>query len=250
MSTTDNLLLPLWVESQAQPHIPINESLVRLDGSLTASLTVDASAGGTITITATQMRNHGRFVLDGSPADDFTFELPAVRRFVVIRNISGRTATVRATGSPGQTVTLPDGAQVLAYATGSAGANLWVVAQHGGPLVGATLRDVREAVNALGNVDGATEVSLAAGNVATMTLVGDVTLSFTGVPAGVAVTLTLIIVQDGTGGNTVTWPGSVVWPGGIPPALPLAANADAMIVLVTVNGGSSWRGALAGAEFA
>jgi hypothetical protein len=70
------------------------------------------------------------------------------------------------------------------------------------------------------------------------------------VPAGVAVTLTLIIVQDGTGGNTVTWPGSVVWPGGIPPALPLAANADAMIVLVTVNGGSSWRGALAGAEFA
>jgi hypothetical protein len=37
--------------------------------------------------------------------------------------------------------------------------------------------------------------------------------------------LTLILVQDGTGSRTATWPASVLWAGGTAPTLSTAANA-------------------------
>ena len=55
----------------------------------------------------------------------------------------------------------------------------------------------------------------------------DPTLTFTA-PAGVGNFL-LRVVQDGTGGRTVTWPASVKWPGGTAPTLSSGANAEDII---------------------
>lgn len=50
------------------------------------------------------------------------------------------------------------------------------------------------------------------------------------------------IIQDATGGWTVTWPVNVKWPGGTPPTITAAANSIDAIMLSTINGGTTWRG--------
>lgn len=42
----------------------------------------------------------------------------------------------------------------------------------------------------------------------------------------------LMVVQDATGGRTVTWPASVLWPGGSPPVLSTAANAVDIVSMI------------------
>lgn len=56
-----------------------------------------------------------------------------------------------------------------------------------------------------------------------ITLGGSITLSFTA-PAGTGNFL-LRVVQDATGSRIVTWPGTVLWAGGVAPTLSTAANA-------------------------
>jgi hypothetical protein len=54
-------------------------------------------------------------------------------------------------------------------------------------------------------------------------LTGNVTFTFTA-PLGVS-TRILRLIQDGAGSHTVTWPGTVKWPGGTAPTLSTAAGA-------------------------
>lgn len=255
--TSPNLAVPHIAASQNQKEVTANEAFDRLDLALTGSLVIDASEGGTLEVTASQFRQNGRFVVEGTPAEAFVVQLPEVRRPFLARNITGQNATFRITASPGAIVVLQPDQHALIYATGAGGRNLHLVAftggdmdLHGAELVRARLRDYRETHQALGNVGGNLTVDLAAGNDASMTLTGDATLAFAGVAAGAAVTVTLTIMQDGTGGHAVTWPASVVWSGGVPPDMPSGAGQDAVFTLRTVDGGSLWRGFRAGAEFA
>jgi parallel beta-helix repeat protein len=55
----------------------------------------------------------------------------------------------------------------------------------------------------------------------------NVTLTLTDPPGPSNVLLRLI--QDATGGRTVTWPASVMWPGGTPPTLSAGANAEDIV---------------------
>lgn len=88
-------------------------------------------------------------------------------------------------------------------------------------------------------------IDVSAGNVHSLTLTGNVTLSFTNVPATAnrAVSITLYLIQDATGSRTVTWPGSVIFAGGITPTLTTTANRVDMVVLTTTNAGTTWRAA-------
>lgn len=71
-------------------------------------------------------------------------------------------------------------------------------------------------------------------------------IAFSGVPASGVASMTLYITQ-GTGGSfVVTWPSGTLWPGGTVPTLSTAAGAEDDVVLATVNGGTTWRGYLAG----
>lgn len=94
-----------------------------------------------------------------------------------------------------------------------------------------------------------TTVTLANGNVQQLTLGASTTISLTGAAAGVACSLSLYIIQDGVGSRTITWPASIKWPGGVAPSLSTAAGKIDLIVLETLDGGTVWFGARAGADY-
>lgn len=55
-------------------------------------------------------------------------------------------------------------------------------------------------------------------------------------------TMSILLVQDGTGNRVVTWAGgAVVWAGGVVPSLQAGANAADEIVLVAYDT-TTWRG--------
>jgi hypothetical protein len=139
----------------------------------------------------------------------------------------------------------------------SAGAALWVETTSGGvtdhgALTGLTDDDHtqyvlkryggKEVVSTVA-ATGATEtIDLANGNVFDETLTADCTFTFAGATAGVACSFTLLLRQDGTGGWTTTWPGSVVWAGGSAPTLDETASTLAVLTFVTLDGGTVWYG--------
>ncbi len=54
--------------------------------------------------------------------------------------------------------------------------------------------------------------------------------------------MVLELAQDGSGGRLVTWPASVVWPGGTTPTLSTAAAAVDIFTFFSRNGGTTWYG--------
>ncbi|MGC9237972.1 MAG: hypothetical protein ACP5GF_13970, partial [Thiomonas sp.] len=58
---------------------------------------------------------------------------------------------------------------------------------------------------------------------------------------------TLYFIQGASGGPyTVTWPSGTLWAGGTAPTLSTTASAEDDVVISTINGGTTWRGYLAG----
>lgn len=55
-------------------------------------------------------------------------------------------------------------------------------------------------------------------------------------------TVTLRVIQDGTGGRTVTWPASIIWAGGTAPTVTSTANAIDVYGFTTYDAGSTWYG--------
>lgn len=94
-----------------------------------------------------------------------------------------------------------------------------------------------------------TAISLSNGNVQKLTLGSSTTISLTGATSGSACSLSLYIQQDSTGSRTITWPTSVKWPNGVAPTLSSAASKIDLVILETIDGGSTWFGALAGADY-
>ncbi len=78
-------------------------------------------------------------------------------------------------------------------------------------------------LNAMGNVTGATTVDLSLGNVISMTLTSNITITLSNAVASVGQEVTFIITQDGTGGRVITWP--TVVPAGVAPYASIAASA-------------------------
>ena len=90
---------------------------------------------------------------------------------------------------------------------------------------------------------GATEtIDLANGNVHDITLTANCTFTFTAPAAGRARSFTLVLRQDGTGSRLATWPGSVVWSGGVAPTLATAASSVDVLTFFTLDGGTVWYG--------
>ena len=100
----------------------------------------------------------------------------------------------------------------------------------------------REDLHVVADAGSTPTVDLANGNVQDFTLTQDVTFTFAGSAADVAVGFTLILRQDATGGWTPTWPTSVDWPGGTAPVATAAANAVDVFTFFTVDDGTTWFG--------
>ena len=87
-------------------------------------------------------------------------------------------------------------------------------------------------------------VDVGARDTYTLTTSGNTTFTFTGVPSsGQVGTFSLIITAGGT--HTLTWPASVDWAGGTAPDAPASSEVD-VYTFMTVNGGTTWYGFLAG----
>lgn len=87
-------------------------------------------------------------------------------------------------------------------------------------------------------------MNLATAQMFTATAGAAITWSFTNVPTGRGVTVVLHLTNGGAFAQT--WPGSVKWPSGTAPAL-TAAGTD-VLVFVTHDGGTTWRGNIFGKD--
>jgi len=84
------------------------------------------------------------------------------------------------------------------------------------------------------------------GNVQKGTLDVDCTFTLNAPTGSGASTLELYLTST-TGAETVTWPGSVVWPGGTAPTLGTGgAGSVDRIILETLDGGTTWYGTQVG----
>ena len=94
-------------------------------------------------------------------------------------------------------------------------------------------------------VGNAATFDIANGNVQTCTVSGIVTWTFSNPRSnGTACTITLFLTNGGTGDQT--WPGGTKWSGGKPTLT--AAGVD-ILSFMTYDGGTTWYGVLAGANF-
>lgn len=104
-----------------------------------------------------------------------------------------------------------------------AAANSWSAAQCYAP-------------EALVIASGSVAWDAAAAPVAVLTLTEDVTaIALTGAQPGCSYELT--VIQDATGGRTVTWPSAWRWPGGSAPDVSADAGAEDLLMLSVRSGG-------------
>ena len=113
----------------------------------------------------------------------------------------------------------------------------FVLAAHGG----------REAVNIVAASGADEELNLANGNWHDVTLTANpVNITFAGIQNGVGCSWLVWLTQDATGGRTVNWPASVVWPGGEAPTLSTAPGAVDIVAFYSRDGGTTIYGAYLG----
>ena len=100
----------------------------------------------------------------------------------------------------------------------------------------------KEIISTVADAGAAATLDLVNGNVHDVTLTADCTLTFAGATADVACSFTLLLRQDGTGGWTTTWPGSIVWAGGSAPVLDETLSTVEVLTFFTLDGGTTWYG--------
>lgn len=113
---------------------------------------------------------------------------------------------------------------------------------------GTVLSSTAEAYQNHGNTSTTETIDLANGTVHRIVLDANCTLTFTGSAAGAAYSFTLVVVQDGTGSRTITWPASVDWANATAPTLSTGANKVDVLTFMTIDGGTTWLGFTAGLD--
>ena len=114
---------------------------------------------------------------------------------------------------------------------------------NGDILDGHRLQNYSEQKSEPASTSGALAIDFSDGPVFKITLSENITtLSLLGAPASPqSATIVMIFTQNATGGWGVTWPASVNWVGA-DPIFGKLANDVSVVMLQTVNGGSSWYG--------
>jgi hypothetical protein len=108
-----------------------------------------------------------------------------------------------------------------------------------------------ESYVAVTSTTNATAVNCETGNTFSHTLTETTTFTFSNPPAsGTAFTMSIEIIQDASAsGFVLTWP-TITWPIATPPTLTATANAVDVFVFTTRDGGTTWRGFIAGQALA
>lgn len=147
-------------------------------------------------------------------------------------------ATQDVTGDLGSTVVAN---AKISYnpSTGTVSSNAYAVG--GSELIGSArnLTNYAVTLNARGSISGSQTIDLALGNFVTATATGSITWTFSNASASHASGFVLELTNGGSAAQI--WPGSVRWPGGTAPTL-TASGVD-VLVFVTDDAGTNWRGA-------
>jgi hypothetical protein len=155
-------------------------------------------------------------------------QTPTLGRLVPIGGVSAGDVTIIDTdgelGTPGASVTLQD------FLDAVTGDFLTVINGGGGT------------VQAHGNLGSTETIDTANGNYHWGTLNANCTFTFTTIADTAERWFTLELIEDGTGGWTVTWPGSVAWLGGTTPTHTTTAGTTTIYAFFTRNGGTTWVG--------
>jgi len=108
------------------------------------------------------------------------------------------------------------------------------------------LKDYGETLKVHGNAGASATVNLEEGNVHSITIDQNTTLTFSNPPAsGTAGSFMLVMTNPGS--FTITWPASAKWPGGTEPTWTTSGRDRA--VFFTEDGGTVWDGVQGGADF-
>ncbi len=260
----------LIAESEDEPYVRANEIGERITKATQQDINIDCTAGGTIVVTAVQFEENVHLELSGTPGAGFTLEVPDGDRQYVVENGTGQAATVdTVTGAaspinvPGSSTVHIQNKGVNLVKTADVGAATGALQADGSIVVTgdfdwadkiikkSDLKDTSEVTTAPTTSSGVLTLNIENGNVFEPILTENVTTLNLDNPSpiGKTCTITIKIIQDGTGGWTWAWPASVVWASAIAPTLSLGANDEDLIVLSTSNAGTKWFGALVGLDF-
>lgn len=269
---TDNAILG-WTElaeSENNPFVRVNEMGDRVTDATQETIDIDTTAGGTIVVGSTDYVSNFFFRLTGTAPGAITLQLPDGKRLISIENNCGQACTVDTTTGSSVQPSLANGARSIFYSRGTeirtiadtgtaTGALLadgsvnptsgfnWADQELKAPV----LRDYGEHRSAPSSASGTLTLDFVNGPAFEVTLTEDVTtLNLNNPPAsGTMGSITLIVIQDGTGGWAITWPGSVIWPASVTPTLTSDPGAIDIFVLLTTDGGTTWYGMTGGQDF-
>ena len=134
----------------------------------------------------------------------------------------------------------PDSMEIRALKIGDSG-----MAVRGGIKTDTLLANYQvSTLQSLGTISGSTAINLNLGTYVAATTGGSTTWSFTNVPASNAVGVVLELTNGGSAAQN--WGGSVKWPSGVAPTL--TTSGIDVLVFVTDDGGTNWRGVLSMAD--
>lgn len=104
----------------------------------------------------------------------------------------------------------------------------------------------RETVNTATITTNSRNLDLSLSNVFNLNLANaSIAITFSNPPAsGIAYSFTLHCKQDSTGSRVLTWPASVRWPNSSPPTMSTGANKVDVFSFFTLDGGTTYLGAL------
>jgi hypothetical protein len=112
------------------------------------------------------------------------------------------------------------------------------------------LTGVREAIVNVGNATGAQTLNLQSGNIFQIRPTGNVTISFSDVPAsGTFVGVLIRHESDGSTVRTYTWPTTTKWAYGEAPTMTASSGKFDLVSLFTYDGGSNWFAQIIGQNY-
>jgi hypothetical protein len=238
-TTSLRLELPVTGDLTGAWGTRVNEGITKLvDASIAGTVAVtvsDADPGATLTVVDGEVdQSRNMFItLSGTLTATRNVICPALSKLYFVTNSTTGGQSIVFKTSSGSGVTVPSEARTAVYCNGT---------------------NVVDAVTYLNAVDvanldlngpqqqtvvavSALEVNCALGNYFTKTITSNSTFTFANAPANRAFAFTLELTHTS---GTVTWPASVKWPNDTAPTLDNGKTS--LLVFVTDNGGTRWRG--------
>ena len=98
------------------------------------------------------------------------------------------------------------------------------------------------------NVTGTQNLDASIARVWSLTCTGSTTLAFINPPVTLQQFIAYIYVTN-NGGTVTTWPTGTIWTSGLAPTMTTTSGKTDIITLLTINGGTTWYGTVAGQNF-